>query len=62
MSRDRYKILKHCEHLIKAYKTTEWNSKSDKTERLDNGTFEVDVLDACEYSTEYDQSTIIEVG
>ena len=62
MSRGRYKVLRHCEHLIKAYKTTEWNSKTDKTERLDNGTFEIDVLDACEYSTEYDQATIIDVG
>ncbi|MBO5369425.1 MAG: PBSX family phage terminase large subunit [Clostridia bacterium] len=63
MSTGRYYVLSHCENIIAAYKDAEWNSKSkDKDERLDDGTFNIDSLDACEYSTEPYMDTMIEIG
>lgn len=61
MSKGKYYVLRRCENLIAAYKDAEWNSKSkDKDERLDDGTFNIDSLDACEYSTEPYMDEMIE--
>ncbi len=61
MSKGKYYVLRGCENLIAAYKDAEWNSKSkDKDERLDDGTFNIDSLDACEYSTEPYMDEMIE--
>ena len=63
MSTGRYYVLSHCENIIAAYKDAEWNSKAkDKDERLDDGSFNIDSLDACEYSTEPYMDTMIEIG
>lgn len=52
MSQGRYKVLKHCKKIIDAYQNAEWKPNVMHDERLDNGTFNIDSLDACEYSTE----------
>lgn len=62
MSTGRYYVLSHCKHIIEAYQTAEWNPKVLTDERLDNGTFNIDSLDACEYSTEAYQSDISNAG
>ena len=61
MGADRYKILSHCEHTIDAFKTALWNSKKLNDERLDDGTTNIDTLDAQEYSTEKYQKQIIDM-
>lgn len=42
-------ILKKCEYMIEAYKQAVWNEKKEN-ERLDDGTSDIDSLDAHEYS------------
>jgi PBSX family phage terminase large subunit len=42
-------ILKKCKYLIEAYKQAVWNKK-ENDERLDDGTSDIDSLDASEYS------------
>lgn len=43
-------ILKDCPHLIEAYEQAVWDEKNED-ERLDDGTTDIDSLDADEYST-----------
>ncbi len=62
MSFDRYIILAHCVHLIEAYETVQWDSKTEKATRLDDGSFNIDSLDASEYSVESYIDTMIEVS
>lgn len=53
MAQGRYKVLRKCKHLIEAFQTAIWDSKHVTEDvRLDNGTINIDSLDACEYSTE----------
>ena len=53
MAADRFKILARCEHTIEAIQTALWDSKSiAKDTRLDNGTTNIDSLDAMEYAYE----------
>ena len=59
MSFDRYKICKGCTHLIKAYQEAVWESNVFKDKRLDNGSYNVDSLDASEYSIEPYMDTMI---
>jgi len=48
-----YKILKSCEHTINAFRDAVWkDNRGVKDERLDDGTTNIDTLDAQEYSTE----------
>ncbi len=49
MAQGRFKILRRCENLIQAFRTALWDSKHPD-ERLDDGTTDIDSLDACEYS------------
>lgn len=63
MGSDRYKVMSHCKHLIEAFSTVVWDSKViTKDSRLDDGTYNIDSLDAQEYSTEAIQKTILEMG
>ena len=63
MGADRYKVLRHCTHTIEAFRSAVWDSKSPtKDVRLDDGTYNVDSLDAQEYSTEKYMDTIIKLG
>lgn len=60
-STNKYYILECCEPLIKAFQTAIWDK--DKTDtRLDNGSTDIDSLDAQEYSTEPYQSVLIQIN
>lgn len=51
MGQNRLKVHKRCTTVIKALQTAVWNEKK-ADERLDNGTTDIDTLDAMEYSIE----------
>lgn len=57
----KYWIMRHCTHAIEAFSQAVFDSKSLEDKRLDNGTSNIDSLDAQEYSTEAYQSEIIQV-
>lgn len=62
MSSDRYKIAGHCKHTIEAFRTALWDSRFiTKDARLDDGTTNIDSLDAQEYSTEPYMKSIISI-
>lgn len=45
-------VAGHCKHTISAFKSAVWNEKAKKEERLDDGTTNIDSLDAAEYTLE----------
>lgn len=47
----RFKVARHCKTVIKALQDAVWDSKHED-ERLDDGTSDIDTLDAMEYSIE----------
>ena len=53
MAQERYTVMRKCGNLIRAYQGAVWDPK-ELTEdvRLDDGTINIDSLDATEYSTE----------
>ena len=55
-----YKIHKRCKHTIEAYNTAIWDPKHPD-ERLDDGTTNIDSIDAQEYSTEKYMKQIIDI-
>lgn len=61
MAQKRFFIMKHCSHLIEALQSAIWDSKSMKDVRLDNGEYNIDSLDALEYSAEPFMNDIIEM-
>lgn len=63
MGAGAYKIMRNCEATIDAFKTALWNSKTLKDERLDDGTTNIDSLDAQEYTLErYHKQIINAIG
>ena len=48
----KYFVMRHCKHTIAALDYAQWNDKKLMDERLDDGTSNIDTLDALEYSTE----------
>ena len=48
----RYKILRSCKDTVEAFQTAVWADKATADVRLDNGSTNIDSLDAQEYSTE----------
>jgi PBSX family phage terminase large subunit len=57
----RFKILRHCVHAIGAYAAAVWDEKQTGADiRLDNGSYELDVLDAAEYAFEAEIPTLID--
>jgi PBSX family phage terminase large subunit len=57
----RFKIMEHCTHAIGAYASAVWDSKqTGKDVRLDNGSYELDILDATEYAFEHEISNLID--
>ena len=57
----RFKIMNHCAHAIGAYASAVWDSKqTGKDVRLDNGSYELDILDATEYAFEHEISDLID--
>ena len=59
MARGVYKIMFHCTHLAEAFEMATYDGKSVKDTRLDNGSTNIDSLDAAEYSTENIQSSMV---
>ncbi len=57
---DRYKILSHCVHTIEAFSTAVWENGCSLEKRLDDGSINIDSLDAQEYSTELIMKNIID--
>lgn len=57
MANDKIKFVEgECDELIKAFSEALWDSKSLEDKRLDNGTFNNDIIDAAEYSFTYNMS------
>jgi len=52
IGRNRFRILRHCVKTIEAFQQAVWDKRIDKDERLDDGTVNIDVLDAAEYALE----------
>lgn len=61
MSEGRWWIARHCKTAIKAYSECLWSDKI-ADERLDDGTTDVDTLDASEYAIEEYSNSLIEMG
>ena len=50
---NRFKIMRHCVHAIGAFSAAVWDEKQTGADiRLDNGSYELDILDATEYGFE----------
>jgi PBSX family phage terminase large subunit len=61
MGADRFKVHRACKYTIDALKSAIWDSKKVTEDvRLDNGTTNIDSLDALEYAYERDIPTLIE--
>jgi PBSX family phage terminase large subunit len=52
MAQERYKIMQNCQHTVKALSSAVWDQSKYEDVRLDNGTSNIDSLDAQEYTTE----------
>jgi PBSX family phage terminase large subunit len=60
---DRVKILRPCKETIAALQTAVWNAKKPTEDvRLDDGSTNIDSLDAMEYAFEQEIGTLIDVG
>ena len=60
---DRHKILRRCQPTIEAFSEAMWDDKHvTEDSRLDNGTTNIDNLDAQEYSTEPYMKDMIKLG
>ena len=59
MSHGRYFVLRRCKHLIEAFMSAVWDNRGTEDRRLDDGSINVDSLDALEYSTEDYMSDLI---
>ncbi|MBE6846178.1 MAG: PBSX family phage terminase large subunit [Ruminococcus sp.] len=62
MSQYRFSVTEKCPHLIEAFQSAVWDSKQQKDVRLDDGNYNIDSLDAFEYSVEKNMKKIIEIG
>lgn len=60
LATDRIKFVKgETEVLVKALSEATWNDKAMRDERLDNGSFNNDIIDAFEYSFEYNLNWLV---
>ena len=62
MSQNRFFVMQHCKHIIEAFQSAVWDSKSLTDCRLDDGNYNIDSLDAFEYSIETQMNDIIQAG
>ena len=62
LAQGRMSILEHCTHFIDALSTAVWDGKKQTDVRLDDGSCNIDSLDAFEYSTEMYISQMIKIG
>jgi hypothetical protein len=61
MGADRFKVNRTCKHTIEALQSAVWDSrKLTEDVRLDNGTTNIDSLDALEYCYERDIPILVE--
>ncbi len=58
-AQDRFFYTEDCESLTEALSMAVWNPKNTELERLDDGTSDIDTLDALEYSYERDYKKYI---
>lgn len=57
----RFKIMEHCTHAIGAYASAVWDEKHKGQDvRLDNGSYELDILDAAEYAFEHEIGQLVD--
>lgn len=59
-SQHRAFIMRKCSYTIEAFENAVWNEKVMTDERLDDGTSNIDSLDAAEYAVERDASRLLE--
>ena len=62
MSQGRFFITKDCVSLKDAFNTAVWNPKELKPVRLDDGSSDIDSLDAFEYSFEKDMKRLVDAA
>lgn len=63
IAQNRWKIMKHCTHIIEAFEQAVYDDKKPNQDiRLDDGLMNVDSLDSTEYSTESIQDDILYIA
>lgn len=63
IAQNRWKIMKHCTHIIGAFENAVYDDKKKNMDvRLDDGLMNVDSLDSTEYSTESVQDEILYIA
>ena len=63
IAQNRWKIMKHCTHIISAFENACYDDKKKNMDvRLDDGLMNVDSLDSTEYSTESIQDDILYIA
>lgn len=63
IAQNRWKIMKHCTHIISAFENACYDDKKKNMDvRLDDGLMNVDSLDSTEYSTESIQEDILYIA
>lgn len=63
IAQNRWKIMKHCVHIIEAFEQAVYDDKKPNQDiRLDDGLMNVDSLDSTEYSTESIQDEILYIA
>lgn len=63
IAQNRWKVMKHCEHIIEAFEQACYDEKKKNQDiRLDDGLMNVDSLDSTEYSTESVQDDILYIA
>lgn len=59
-SQGRAHIMRRCKHTIEAFENAVWDPRKTGDERLDDGTTNIDSLDAAEYAIERDASQLLQ--
>jgi len=62
IAQKRFFVMRNCTHVIEALQSAVWDNKKFEDVRLDNGTTNIDSLDALEYSTEPYMKQILKAG
>lgn len=62
ISQERFFVLRKCKHVTEALQSAVWNANKLEDSRLDDGSSNIDSLDAMEYSAEPYMKDIIDMG
>lgn len=62
ISQERFFVLRKCKHVTEALQSAVWDAKKLEDSRLDDGSSNIDSLDAMEYSAEPYMKDIIDMG